>query len=554
MYNFYGRFIHHSAATLAPLNDMLKGMRRNGSLNWSTATSHAFESAREALAKACLLHHPMPDAPLQVMTDASNVAAGGVIHQLVDDEWQPIAFFSKKFQPRETRYSTFDRELLAIYLTTKHFQFFLEGRPFFIATDHKPLTFALSSSQETGNLRRQRHLAYISELTDDIRYVPGIHNAPADALSRIAAVTAPHLPATQLPAPVDFSKLAAAQSDEPELASQHSLQLERRTLPSCATPVLCDISKGSPRPWLPAPFRRAAFDSLHSLSHPGIRASRKLVAERFVWPGMNGDVSRWARTCLACQRSKIVRHTISPVGKFSTPDARFRHVHVDIVGPLPPSNGCTHLLTVIDRFTRWPEVIPLRETGAQAVASAFLLNWVARFGVPSIVTTDRGGQFTSTTWKQMAQSLGFKHSTTTAYHPSANGMVERVHRQLKAALRAHVDQLHWCAHLPMVLLGIRSAIKEDIGCCSSDLVYGTALRLPGTALEDAPATSGGEELGAFARELTQSMATLKPVSPRAPLNQHSFVSRDLSSSTHVFIRQDAIRPTLSLIRMMDPIV
>ena len=70
------------------------------------------------------------------MTDASDVAVGAVLQQLIDNQWCPVAFFSTKLKPAETRYSTFDRELLAIYLGIKHFRHFVEGRQFHVLTDH----------------------------------------------------------------------------------------------------------------------------------------------------------------------------------------------------------------------------------------------------------------------------------------------------------------------------------------------------------------------------------------------------------------------------------
>ena len=105
--------------------------------------------------------------------------------------WQPLSFFSKKLNPAETRYSAFDRELLAVYATIKHFRHNLEGRNFFVNTDHKPLTFVMSSVTERASLRQTRHLAFIAEFTTDIRYVKGETNFVADALSR-ASVSAIH--------------------------------------------------------------------------------------------------------------------------------------------------------------------------------------------------------------------------------------------------------------------------------------------------------------------------------------------------------------------------
>ena len=100
--------------------------------------------------------------------------------------WQPLSFFSKKLSPAETRYSAFDLELLGVYATIKHFRHNLEGRNFFVNTDHKPLIFVMSSVTERPSLCQTRHLAFIAEFTTDIGYVKGETNLVADELSRLA--------------------------------------------------------------------------------------------------------------------------------------------------------------------------------------------------------------------------------------------------------------------------------------------------------------------------------------------------------------------------------
>nr|VZI48069.1 unnamed protein product [Spirometra erinaceieuropaei] len=133
-----------------------------------------------------LFHRPRPKAPLSLMVDASTVAVGAVLQQHINDSTRPLAFFSKKLSLAETRYSTFGRELLAIYLAVKHFGHFLEGRDFTIFTDHKPLTFATRSHSDKYNPSEISHLDYISQFTNDIRHIDCPKNAVADMLSRFS--------------------------------------------------------------------------------------------------------------------------------------------------------------------------------------------------------------------------------------------------------------------------------------------------------------------------------------------------------------------------------
>ena len=107
-------------------------------------------------------------APLNITCDASDFAVGGVLQQFIDNVWQPLSFLSKKLSPAGTRYSAFDRELLAVYSTTRHFRHNFEGREFYVSTDYKPLTYVMNSTPERPSLRQTRHLAFISEFTTDI--------------------------------------------------------------------------------------------------------------------------------------------------------------------------------------------------------------------------------------------------------------------------------------------------------------------------------------------------------------------------------------------------
>ena len=314
-------------------------------------------------------------------------------------------------------------------------------------------------------------------------------------------------------------------------------------LPSSTRLIVCDVSTGSPRPFVPSQFRRQVFTSLHALHHPGSRATRRLVSARFVWPSMNKDLQAWVRTCPACQRAKVHRHTKAPLSQFVPPDQRFDHVHIDLVGPLPPCQGYTYLLTCVDRFTRWPEAIPLRNATAEATAAAFLSGWVSRFGVPSVITTDRGANFESSLFHHLLLLLGSCRSRTTSYHPQCNGMVERFHRLLKSAIKAHPTPQQWLDILPLVLLSIRAVVREDFFCSSAELVYGTSLRLPGEYFTPPASTPAAPQ---YVRFLRDALSIVRPteVAPRVSDHRLTFIPKDLSSCEHVYLRVDSVRKPL----------
>ncbi|CAB3387249.1 Hypothetical predicted protein [Cloeon dipterum] len=170
MVNYYHRFLPNIAAHLAALHVFLSGPRKpkKTPLKWCEEAEKSFQEVKQAMANAVCLAHPNLDAPLALVTDASGVAIGGVVQQLVNDIWQPLSFFSRKLSPAERKYSTYNRELLAI----------------------------------------ERHIQFVSEFSTDIQYVPGSANVVADALSRIEEVSAQ---------PFTFAAIAHAQQDDAEL-------------------------------------------------------------------------------------------------------------------------------------------------------------------------------------------------------------------------------------------------------------------------------------------------------------------------------------------------
>ena len=241
-----------------------------------------------------------------------------------------------------------------------------------------------------------------------ICHVHGMDNVVADALSRIetnALLTGQPANVWNLLLSLRHKLLIHRFAH----SSLHQLlpSLQKQCPSSSTDPLYCDTSTGT-RPLVPLPWRCIVFDSLHGLSHPGIQATQKLITARFVWPGINADVCRWTRSCIQFQYAKVQRHTTAPLSTFPVPDTHFDVIHIDLIGPLPLSQGFNYLLTYVDHYTRWPEAIPLTSITAEAVAQAFLAGWISGFGVPSTIVTDRGRQFESRLCTPLMSLLGSK--------------------------------------------------------------------------------------------------------------------------------------------------
>ncbi|GFT54947.1 integrase catalytic domain-containing protein [Trichonephila clavipes] len=195
---------------------------------------------------------------------------------------------------------------------------------------------------------------------------------------------------------------------------------------------------------------------------------------------------------------------------------------------------------MIGRFSKWPEAQPLKDITAETVAEAFFSSWVSRFGTPAILTTDRGRQFESSLFKALGKLLGVQKCRTTGYHPQANGMIEELNRPLKSAIKCHATE-RWTEVLPIILLGLRASLKEDILCTPAELVFGTTIRLPGEMFDS---SKPDDDVLNSVSKLKSHMQSLHPKPPKHHGKRPVFIHPGLLEATHVFLRRDMLRRPL----------
>ncbi|XP_066978975.1 uncharacterized protein [Macrobrachium rosenbergii] len=194
----------------------------------------------------------------------------------------------------------------------------------------------------------------------------------------------------------------------------------------------------------------------------------------------------------------------------------------------------------MDHSTRWPKATPMDEASTTPCSEAFLSSWVSRFGVPDSITTDKGPAFLSELWVSFACLMGTILHSTTAYNPAVNGVVERVHRSLKAALMACCTDERWKEQLPWVLLGLRTAPRTNGDASPAEKVYGETLAILGEFFT--PSADGTDTPLPRLRELTQKFVPCQKTLTDRTITYSPPV---LHSCAYVFIRVDACHPPLT---------
>lgn len=222
--------------------------------------------------------------------------------------------------------------------------------------------------------------------------------------------------------------------------------------------------------------------------HTGFHKTYKKIKANYQWDTMKKDIKEFIKKCESCQKNKINRKkNIKPMEITSTSTKAFQKIALDIVGPLPLSeNGNKYILTLQDDLTKFSQAYPLPKHDAETIADCFVRNFICKFGIPEILLTDQGADFTSNLIKEISKLFKIKKINTSAYHPQSNGALERSHSTLADYLKHYVneDQTNWDKWIDFAMFSYNTSVHTSTQFTPFELIFGFKANLPSSIVKE----------------------------------------------------------------------
>ena len=422
MVNQLGKFSLKIAELSQPLRACLS--TRN-SWTWGPAQDRAFAEVKRELTQTSVLALYDPEAGTKVIADASCFGLGAVLMQEHQSEWRPVAYASRAMSETERHYAQIEKEALAITWACEKFRTYVLGLAFLMETDHKPLVPLLTTkcldSLPPRLIRFRLRLACFSYT---VQQVPGKLLYTADALSRAPTVASPNSVIEEVEEFVSSSVIAALPASKNRLRIYSQAQKKDLTFEQirefCITGWPCKerISHKLKPYWnvrgsftlceglllfnsrivVPKVLQRETLDKIHQ-GHQGIERCLLRMKYSVWWPGITSQLKQLIQNCGTC--CKNARPRREPLLTTPFPEYPWQRITTDLF----ELHG-VHYLLVVDYFSRYPEISKLTTTTSTAVIVAMKAVF-ARHGIPEIVRSDNGPQYSSHEFALFADSYGF---------------------------------------------------------------------------------------------------------------------------------------------------
>lgn len=463
--NYYRRFIPNFAKTALPL---VKLTRKNNQFQWDDNCSSSFNTLKQILGSNSVLSFPNFKKPFEISTDASNEALGAVLSQ----EDNPITFASKTLNTTEAKYSTIEKELLAVVWAVKRFRCYVYGQKFTVFTDHKPLLGIHKMTDPSSRLLRL--YLKLSEYNITLEHKPGKHNVIADGLSR--------LPAIHVLTRAQARQLYQEPNTETEYESHYA------TSNNDWEDFKDDIDHFYKKPNLITVTTKAQKNSLLRLyhdskigGHQGSTKTYQRIKRMYTWPNMKREIENYVKSCNLCQLNKSGKSTKMQMMIVTPASYPFEKIYLDIVGPLPISEqGNKYILTIMDDLSRYMNAYAIPDQEATTISHTFISQILNHHKTPKIILTDQGTNFTSILFKKICKLFGIQKIQTSPYHPQTNGALERHHKSLADYLRSFStsNPINWDVLLPYAMYVHNNSKNASTKIAPNDCLFGYISEMP----------------------------------------------------------------------------
>ena len=526
--SYYRKFVEGFSKIAHPMIELTK---ESVPFVWTEDAELAFQTLKTRLTNPPILAYPDPDTEFLLFTDASEFGIGAVLGQIQNKKEVVIAYSSRHLNEAELKYSTVEKECLALIDAIKRFRSYVLGRHFTLITDHRPLEWL--RKVKDNNKRLIRWSLELAEHDFTIKYRPGRIHSNADGMSRLGIAVITEEERHNNESEVEESELTIIEpavprilqlQKEDELCREISYYLINKKLlkdqygETPADPFwLIGISlfsfdeegilvralhssnkrgrqSSKTQTVVPIAIRTEIIRALHDTAlagHLGYHKTYERIKDKFYWPQMATEIKNYCQTCHACQMhkppSRIRRSPLKPLEAVYNP---FDRIAMDLIGPLPETmRNNVYVLTITDYCTRWAEAIPIPNKTAQTVADAVLKHVFYRHGMAKVLLTDNGKEFTANYFQDICKLLKVRRVTTTSYRPQTDGLTERFNKTLMQMTSQFVNdyQDDWDEYLPQVVFAYNTSTQKTTQETPFYLMHGRDPNLPIDVFLDIPA-------------------------------------------------------------------
>ena len=461
--NYFRDHVQNHSDLCHPLNEALPKYdrkQRNHKITWTDELKQAFYALRDAVANCPKLHFINDTWEIGLETDASDYGIGAFLFQIDPKTGKkiPVHFVSKSLTGPQLNWSTPEKEMYAKYFAVKKLEYMLGDVPFTWYTDHKNNTLI----RNKGSDKVLRWDLYLQQFDITSKYIKGEDNEITDSWSRLCAVS-------------DKTQYLTLLEERETPASEYlNLLTEKEDIALLVQPRVLTTQI------------HTKLSKVHnsSVGHLGVeRTMAKLKRHNDVWESMRSDIILFIKQCPCCQKMSKLKVPIHTTPFTTASYGLMKKLSMDCIGPLKETeDGYTHILVIIDNFSRYACLYPLRGVNAMEVASN-LLTHIGMFGCPQIIQMDNGSEFINETVSEVIKLIGTTSAAILAYSKEENAIVERCNKEVMRHLQAMVFEINkrnaWKIYIPLAQRIINSEIHSRIGVSPNELVFGGKIDLQG---------------------------------------------------------------------------